>query len=74
MKNLLKNISFRCFVSIFVFASITNYAGTTGKISGTVRDAETGEPLPGCNIIIEGTILGAASKLECDCFNLNIPP
>ncbi|OGU85321.1 MAG: hypothetical protein A2W11_04695 [Ignavibacteria bacterium RBG_16_35_7] len=50
------------------------YAGTTGKISGTVRDAESNEPLPGCNIIIEGTTLGAASNIDGEFFILNIPP
>ena len=35
-------------------------AGTTGKIVGKVTDAESGEPLIGVNIIIEGTMMGAA--------------
>lgn len=74
LKNLLTNISFSCFISLFIFVSTINYAGTTGKISGIVRDTETGEPLPGCNIIIEGTNLGAASNIDGEFYILNIPP
>lgn len=50
------------------------YAGTTGKISGTAKDADTNEPLPGCNIIIEGTNLGTASNINGEFFILNIIP
>jgi hypothetical protein len=50
------------------------WAGTTGKIAGTVVDAETGEGLPGANVIIEGTILGAAVDLDGYYMILNVPP
>ena len=40
------------------------YAGTTGKLSGTVTDAQTGEPLIGANVIISGTDLGAATNVN----------
>ncbi len=33
----------------------------TGSMEGTVADAETGEPLPGANITLVGTLLGAAT-------------
>ena len=36
-------------------------AATTGKIQGTVRDAQSGEPLPGANVVLEGTRRGAIS-------------
>ncbi|MBN2092954.1 TonB-dependent receptor [candidate division KSB1 bacterium] len=49
-------------------------AATTGKISGTVSDAETGEALPGVNVLIEGTNLGAATDLTGKFFIINIPP
>ena len=48
-------------------------AGTTGKIAGVVRDANTGDPLPGVNIIIVGTTLGAMTDLDGDYFILNVP-
>ena len=34
---------------------------TTGKLTGVVSDKNTGEPLPGVNVTIEDTYLGAAS-------------
>ena len=62
-------------VSIFLLCSISwVIAGTTGKITGKVTDAETGEPLPGANVVIEGTTLGAATDSEGDYFILNVPP
>ncbi len=49
-------------------------AGTTGKITGVVQDAETGEPLPGCNVTIENTTMGAATDLEGRYIIINVPP
>ncbi len=60
-------------ILLFSSAAITN-AGTTGKISGKVTDLETGEPLPGINIIIDGTTLGAASDIDGFYIINNIPP
>jgi len=56
-----------------MFAS-TAWPGQTGKISGKVIDAATGSPLPGANILVEGTALGAASDLDGSYFIINIPP
>ena len=47
---------------------------TTGKIAGTVKDAESGEGLPGANVVLEGTTMGAASNIDGDYFIINIPP
>lgn len=58
---------------LFILVEI-NLAQTTGKISGKITDSETGEPLFGTNIIIEGTNLGAASDIKGDYFIINIPP
>ena len=49
-------------------------AGTTGKISGSIQDVSTGEPLIGANIIINGTSLGAAADHKGRFVILNIPP
>ena len=38
--------------SLFSFSSLL---GQTGKISGTVKDAMTGEPLIAANVVVEGT-------------------
>jgi len=49
-------------------------AGTTGKISGHVTDAGTDEPLPGANIVLVGTALGASTGSDGSYVILNIPP
>ncbi|MBN2572785.1 MAG: TonB-dependent receptor [Ignavibacteriales bacterium] len=61
-------------IFILSFSVINLYAGNTGKIAGKVIDAETGEPLIGINIIIEGTSMGAASAVDGTFIINNIPP
>ncbi len=61
------------FISLLLFSSLV-YAGSTGKIAGTVIDAETGEPLPFANVFVEGTSFGAATDLEGNFVILNVPP
>jgi hypothetical protein len=52
----------------------TALAGTTGKIAGTVIDKQTGEPLPGVNVVIAGTTIGAATNIQGEFFIINVPP
>lgn len=59
--------------TVLVF-SVSVFAGTTGKISGYITDKETGEPIVGANVIIEGTYLGASADLEGYYSISNIPP
>ena len=61
-------------VMVVLIANQLAQAGVTGKISGRVIDSETGKPLPGANVVIEGTIYGAAADMEGDYFILAIPP
>ena len=49
-------------------------AGTTGKISGKVTMAAGGQPLPGVNVVIVGTSMGATSDPDGDYFINNVPP
>lgn len=58
---------------LFILNSFA-FAGNTGKISGYVKDKQTGEPLPGANIIIAGTHLGAASDNDGYFYIIGIPP
>jgi len=44
-----------------LLASGSAFSATTGKIQGTVIDAQTGEPLPGANVVIDGTQRGAVT-------------
>jgi outer membrane receptor protein involved in Fe transport len=57
-----------------VLVSGPAYSAAGGKISGRVTDASTGEAIPGANVIIEGTSMGAATNLEGEYFILNVPP
>ncbi|HIA23229.1 MAG TPA: TonB-dependent receptor, partial [Candidatus Marinimicrobia bacterium] len=59
------------FLVIFSTCSIL-FAGVTGKLVGTVTDASTGEALIGVNVVLKGTVLGAASDKNGDYFILNI--
>ncbi|MDD3966500.1 MAG: TonB-dependent receptor [Candidatus Marinimicrobia bacterium] len=58
---------------LIVFA-ISAFAATTGKISGRVVDAVSGDPLAGANVIVSGTALGAATDTEGYYTILNVPP
>ncbi|NVM57422.1 MAG: TonB-dependent receptor, partial [Desulfobacterales bacterium] len=58
-----------------VFALVSGlFAGTTGKIAGLVQDGSTGNPLPGVNILLEGTTLGAATDADGQYFVISVPP
>ena len=51
---------------------VTVNAQDTKTITGTVKDNETGLPLPGANIVIEGTNSGTVSNLDGE-YNLEVP-
>ncbi|HLF19782.1 MAG TPA: TonB-dependent receptor [Bacteroidota bacterium] len=61
-------------VIIICVLCISLYAGTTGKITGFVKDRNTGEALIGVNVRLEGTTLGAATDIDGRYNILNIPP
>ena len=50
------------------------WSGTTGKVAGIVLDKQTGEPLGGANVMVEGTELGAAANLDGQYTILHVPP
>jgi len=54
--------------------SLPLLADTAGKLAGSIVDKETGEVLPGANVLIDGTNLGGASDEEGEFYILNIPP
>lgn len=47
---------------------------STGKIEGTVRDKDTGNPLQGVQVLVEGTRLGNITNADGYYFILNVPP
>ena len=62
------------FIIMSVFISQIAFAQTTGKIAGIVTDKETGDPLPGANIVFESTVRGAAADKDGNFFIINISP
>ncbi len=72
MKKLSTTILFTFLMFTFFFSEL--YAGVTGKIAGKVTDAETGEPLIGINVIIDGTTIGAATDINGNYVINNVEP
>ncbi len=70
----MKNALLLTLVFLVLFAPLFGFAGTTGKITGTITDADNREPLPGVNVVIEGTTLGAVTDLNGYYVILNVPP
>lgn len=61
------------FIIVGLLLSAGLYA-QTGKVSGKVTDLETGEPLIGASVMINGTNLGAATNLNGEYVILNVSP
>ena len=69
----MQNILIRCFVaSVFIASSL--YAAVAGRIGGTVLDSQSGEPLPGVNIVVEGSIYGASTDADGNYVISKLPP
>lgn len=60
-------------ILVLLLIPALSFAGVTGKISGKVVDKDTGDPLPGANITIQGTTMGAASNINGEYFIINVP-
>lgn len=61
-------------LTVSVLASTSAWGGQTGKVTGIITDAETGEPLLGANVHLEETNIGASTDLEGYYVILNVPP
>ncbi len=61
------------FIILLIMLPVSLFAGVTGKITGVVKDKETGEPLIGANVVIEGTLLGSVTDINGTYMILNIP-
>ncbi|MBL7067405.1 MAG: TonB-dependent receptor [Candidatus Marinimicrobia bacterium] len=62
-----------CIILILLISTVS-FAGITGKIAGHVTEAETGLPLPGANVLVEGAMLGSATDENGYYAILNIEP
>lgn len=78
MKDMLQLLNFfikiKFFSLLIVFLAPAIILSQTGKLSGRITDAASGEPLIGANIIVEETTIGAASDLEGYYSILNLRP
>lgn len=66
----------KCFILglvLSLFIAAAGWAQTSGRVSGTVVDQETGEPLIGANVLVVGTNWGAATDEDGEYMILNIP-
>ncbi|MBN1997571.1 TonB-dependent receptor [candidate division KSB1 bacterium] len=59
---------------IIILTTSVAFAGTTGKIAGRVIDEATGDPLPSVNVVVDGTMLGAATDSQGYYTILHVPP
>ncbi len=60
-------------IIVTLFFAASSYAGL-GKIAGKITDEANGEPLPGAQVQILGTTMGAAADAQGQYFLLNVPP
>ncbi len=56
-----------------LLTGISEIQAQRGKLSGEIKDAQTGEKLPGVAVRIDGTNLGGISDIDGKYFILNIP-
>lgn len=71
----LKNLAGLAMIFALLFIVCNGvHAQTSGKIAGVVIDQSTGDGLPGVNVIVDGTNLGASTDSQGRYFILNVPP
>ncbi|RMI14500.1 MAG: TonB-dependent receptor [Calditrichaeota bacterium] len=58
---------------LFLAMPVFLLAQSSGKIIGVVTDKATGEPLPGVNVSLDGTTMGAATDVDGYYVILNVP-
>ena len=63
-----------CLVLIGMLPAALRAQVAEGKIEGFVRDQDTGTPLAGAQVVVEGTNLGNVTNQDGYYFILNVPP
>ncbi len=61
-------------IALFLVVPVSLALGQTGKISGQVTDESTGDALPGVNVVIEGTTIGAVTAADGYYDIINVRP
>jgi outer membrane receptor protein involved in Fe transport len=69
---ILRKVFAGAIASLFLAAGVQ--AGTTGKIAGKVFDLQSKEAMIGVNVVLVGTMYGAATDPGGNYFIINIPP
>jgi outer membrane receptor protein involved in Fe transport len=69
----MRKVTIAALVTLLCISTVA-FAGSYGKISGRVTDAETGQPLPGVGVTIIGTTMGASTNVDGFYAILNVPP
>jgi TonB-dependent receptor len=63
-----------CILLLLLIVGAPSHAASNGTVKGTVKDAQTKEPLPYTNVLLKGTGLGAASDVEGVFTIQSVPP
>lgn len=71
---MIKRIFILILIALISVPQIFAQSRTKGRIEGRVTDKETGEALPGVNLVFKGTYMGAASDADGHYFIDNISP
>lgn len=74
MRGLKQSVPFLIILLLILTIANGLEAAATGKISGRVTDRATKEPLPGANVMIKETRLGAVTDPDGYYFIINVPP
>jgi TonB-dependent receptor len=61
-----------CVLMLFFFVQVSLGQGS-GTVRGTVSDKNTGETLPGANVVVQGTSFGAAANLDGEFIIRGVP-
>lgn len=61
-------------LAIFLSTALPAQDLAPGRVLGKLVDAETGDPLIGANVLLEGTTLGASSDLDGTFIIMDVPP
>lgn len=69
-----KKIVLLLIMILVVLCQVQLFGGISGKIAGRIVDEQTNEPIPGANVVIENTSMGAATSLDGDYVIINVPP
>lgn len=62
------------FAAVILVLSSSLFAGSVGRIKGTITDDKTGEPLYGVSVQIDGSSMGAKTNIDGTFIILSVPP